>query len=77
MLISWGTLKRFIHAAALPNQYGGTFPPIRIIEGMDAPRVIHKSREGKSYRRIILVGKSFLVTQMIQDLDVHCEKNGE
>ncbi len=77
MLVSWTAIKKYIHAAALPNQYGGTFPPIWIIEGMDAPRVIHESREGKPDRRIILVGKSFLVTQMIQDLDVHYKKNSE
>lgn len=76
MLIGWGTLKKYIHAAALPNQYGGTFPDIRIVDGMDAPRVIHESREGKTDKRIIIVGKSFLVTQMIQDLDEHAKKHG-
>lgn len=62
-----------VHSVAIPNQYGGTFPEIRIVDGIEGPRLVFEPREGKPDQRIILVGNEYLIAKVISELDALCE----
>lgn len=73
-LITYRELRRFLNAEVLPDQWGGQFPKIKIIDGHQPPRIEFEVREGKKDKRLLVVGENWLIDQAISEIREFKEK---
>ena len=74
MLINYQELRRFLNNKVLPDQWGGQFPPIKIVDGNIKPHIAFEKRDGKKDKRVLIVGDAWLFVEAINDLKQLKEK---
>ena len=68
MLINYRELRKFLNSKVLPDQWGGQFPPIKIVDGNSPPHIALEKRDGKKDKRVLVVGEAWIVDQAINDI---------
>jgi hypothetical protein len=68
MLINYRELRKFLNSKVLPDQLGGQFPEIKIVDGNIKPHIALEKRDGKKDKRFLIVGDAWLFVEAICDL---------